>query len=229
MDSKSVAIDFDASHKKEGETVVELGPSGGEGYGICAICLDVICLQEIAIIKNCEHIYCVTCILNWATYKDEPLCPQCKIPFESLHLHKSLDGCIHDFMIEESVHLLRHASWFAPLKFEDTDFVGELEIPYNQYVYEENNEYADYADDDYEDYLENSLSHIFIGNRKWGNNGFVRTGRKEARPIQHNCNAGSSRPPMETSKDSTGRRARRTRKRAVANKVIAEASLNMMH
>lgn len=37
--------------------MVELGPSGGEGYGICAICLDVICLQEIAIIKDCEHVY----------------------------------------------------------------------------------------------------------------------------------------------------------------------------
>lgn len=34
----------------------------------------------------------VTCILRWATYKNEPTCPQCKHPFEFLHIHRSLDG-----------------------------------------------------------------------------------------------------------------------------------------
>lgn len=34
----------------------------------------------------------VTCILRWATYKNEPTCPQCKHPFLFLNLHRSLDG-----------------------------------------------------------------------------------------------------------------------------------------
>lgn len=61
-------------------------------HGDCAICLNKIVLQETALVKGCEHAYCVTCILRWATYKNEPTCPQCKHPFEFLHIHRSLDG-----------------------------------------------------------------------------------------------------------------------------------------
>lgn len=50
-------------------------------YGFCAICLNTIVLQETALVKGCEHAYCVTCIRRWATYKKEPICPQCKHPF----------------------------------------------------------------------------------------------------------------------------------------------------
>ncbi|KAK6802633.1 hypothetical protein RDI58_000415 [Solanum bulbocastanum] len=61
-------------------------------HGDCAICLNKIVLQETALVKSCEHAYCVTCILRWATYKKESTCPQCKHPFEFLHIHRSLDG-----------------------------------------------------------------------------------------------------------------------------------------
>ncbi|GMP91434.1 hypothetical protein CsSME_00042139 [Camellia sinensis var. sinensis] len=61
-------------------------------HGICAICLNKIVLQETALVKGCEHAYCVTCILRWATYREKPTCPQCKHPFEFLNVHCSLDG-----------------------------------------------------------------------------------------------------------------------------------------
>lgn len=34
----------------------------------------------------------VTCILRWASYNQNPTCPQCKHPFEFLNVHRSLDG-----------------------------------------------------------------------------------------------------------------------------------------
>ncbi|XP_057953701.1 uncharacterized protein LOC131147996 isoform X2 [Malania oleifera] len=60
--------------------------------GVCAICLEKIVLQETALVKGCEHAYCVTCILRWAAYNKKPTCPQCKHPFEFLNIHRTLDG-----------------------------------------------------------------------------------------------------------------------------------------
>ncbi|KAL0459132.1 UNVERIFIED_CONTAM: hypothetical protein Slati_0540400 [Sesamum latifolium] len=66
-------------------------------HGVCAICLNKIVLQETALVKGCEHGYCVTCILRWASCKKEPTCPQCKHPFEFLHIHRALDGRHYSF------------------------------------------------------------------------------------------------------------------------------------
>lgn len=44
----------------------------------------------------------VTCILRWASYKEKPLCPQCKHPFESLSVHRSLDGWLAWFIFFSS-------------------------------------------------------------------------------------------------------------------------------
>ncbi|KAB5541111.1 hypothetical protein DKX38_014085 [Salix brachista] len=156
----------------EMETKVESSERAcGKHGGICAICLDKIVLQETALVKDCEHAYCVTCILRWATYSKNPTCPQCKHPFEFLNIHRSLDG---------------------------------------------------------------SSSSLRIGNRRWGNNGYVRAGHQEARPV-HRSNfedsgagsshsgAGSSREPKkkEAAKERTGRRAKRTLKREAADKAAA--------
>lgn len=31
----------------------------------CAICLNPICPVDLAVVKGCEHNYCVSCILHW--------------------------------------------------------------------------------------------------------------------------------------------------------------------
>ncbi|KAK9062898.1 hypothetical protein SSX86_020088 [Deinandra increscens subsp. villosa] len=202
-------------------------------HGICAICLNKIALQETALVKGCEHAYCVICILRWATYKKEPTCPQCKHPFEFLNIHRSLDGSIHDYMFEESVCLLLRASWFhAPPHVEShevlDDPVAEDFYPYG---------YEDVDDDEDEDldevYLGRSSNiNIRIGNRRWGNNGFVRAGKQEARPVHQqphfqDSGAGpSSREPKKkeaAARDvaAVGRRAKRTLKREAADKAAA--------
>lgn len=188
--------------------------------GVCAICLDTISLQETALVKGCEHAYCVTCILRWATYHENPSCPQCKHPFRFLNVHRSLDGRLHDYMFEESVCLLLRAAWFIPLTVETH------EEPYDEFedVYQY---YEDDDDDDLEDVYYNRSTSVRIGNRRWGDNGYVRAGRIEARPITHerfeDTNVGSSRGPKkkEAAKEATGRRAKRALKREAADKAAA--------
>ncbi|XP_025819042.1 E3 ubiquitin-protein ligase SH3RF3-like isoform X2 [Panicum hallii] len=154
------------------------GSGGGDRVvdcGVCAICLDKIALQETALVKGCDHAYCVTCILRWASYKQAPQCPQCKHPFEFLSVHRSLDG------------------WSPSIR---------------------------------------------IGNRRWGDNGYIRGGRREARPVNADA-AGPSRTPKKkekaastsgsgsgsVSKDVSGRRAKRAQKREAADKAAAEKHL----
>ncbi|XP_073145882.1 uncharacterized protein [Henckelia pumila] len=191
-------------------------------HGDCAICLNKIVLEETALVKGCEHAYCVTCILRWASYKNEPTCPQCKIPFEFLNIHRTLDGSINDFMFEESVCLLLRASWFNPLVVVEREEVyDEIE----DYYYEDEEE-------DLDDVYLSSSSSLRIGNRRWGDNGFVRSGRQEARPVHHPnidiAGAGSSRQPKKkekketASKEIVGRRAKRALKREAADKAAAE-------
>uniref|UniRef100_A0A7C8YP93 RING-type domain-containing protein n=1 Tax=Opuntia streptacantha TaxID=393608 RepID=A0A7C8YP93_OPUST len=211
--------------------------------GVCAICLDNIELQETALVKGCEHAYCVNCILQWATYHEHPKCPQCKHPFESLSVHRALDGTLCDYMFEESVCLLVRASWFRPLVAEHHDDpYDELEEIYYyqygyQYGYEEDEE-------DLDDVYFCNSSTLRIGNRRWGDNGYIRSGRQEARPVhrsnpndsgagsshqrkkkevERDSDASSSHEPKkkEVGKELMGRRAKRALKREAADKAAA--------
>jgi len=195
------------------------GSGGPSDPDVCAICLDKIKLAETSQIKGCEHSYCVTCILRWALYKNNTWCPQCRLPFTELYVYKALDGSLNDYLFEESVCLLLRASWFEGMPV----FTPEKE---------EAEDY--YEDDDFDDYY--FKSNVRIGNRRWGDNGYVRAGRREARPVgvRHLAaavaqadEAGSSsfRPGKGAAKDkasdketTTGRRAKRAQKRAAVDK-----------
>lgn len=214
---------FIEPQNKMKSTIEETHRVGSENnhHGICAVCLNKIVLQETALVKGCEHAYCVNCILRWATYKEEPTCPQCKHPFEFLYIHRSLDGSLQDYMFEESVCLLLRASWFKPLIVEErTEIDDDMD---DLYMYDD-------ADDDFaEDYIVSSSSRLRIGNRRWGNNGYVSAGRQEARPIYRpnpqESGAGSSRQPKKepaAPKELVGRRAKRALKREAADKAAAE-------
>ncbi|XP_047982351.1 uncharacterized protein LOC125223312 isoform X1 [Salvia hispanica] len=185
-------------------------------HGFCAICLNKIVLQETALVKGCEHAYCVTCILKWASCKKEPTCPQCKHGFEFLNVHRALDGSIHDYMFEESVCLLLRASWFTPLVLVEREEVA----------YEETEEYYYEDEEDLDDVYLDSSSSLRIGNRRWGGNGFVRAGRQEARPVHRpnvqDSGAGPSRrAEKKETKETVGRRAKRAQKREAADKAAA--------
>lgn len=199
----------------------------------CPICLDVTEPVDLAYVKNCQHTYCVNCILGWALMKETPVCPQCKGPFNYLYTYRLLDGTMSDFPVEESVCLLKRARWFqehlersekgkAPVSATDVQELG------------------DFYDDDYqeiEDYYFSSAAgsaRVVIGNRRWGENGYMRSGRQYARPAQPSSSAGTKAKcpkagsgctkPVEPGKEVSapnssqqGRRAKRAAKRAAAD------------
>jgi len=145
----------------------------------------------------------VDCILTWcaktaqharAAKRPEPdaaPCPQCREPFAALRTYRQLDGTFSDFLVEEGVGLLQRAGWFqCRLADEgkgktavDFDAVPQLED------YGLADDEDDYDEDDYydemDDYYVSSGSgrpRVMIGNRRWGRNGYVASGRMVARP-----------------------------------------------
>lgn len=115
-------------------------------------------------------------------------------------------------MFEESVCLLLRASWFKTLVEVEREELDKIE----EYYYEDEEEDLD------EFYLGN-LSSLRIGNRRWGDNGYVRAGRQKARPIQ-DSGAGPSRQPRKKetpAEELIGRRAKRALKREAADKAAA--------
>uniref|UniRef100_A0A1J3JPJ2 E3 ubiquitin-protein ligase ICP0 n=1 Tax=Noccaea caerulescens TaxID=107243 RepID=A0A1J3JPJ2_NOCCA len=239
VDVKKVeALSLQDQDEKKTEQVANNELSFGNHGGCCAICLNTIPLQETAMVKGCEHAYCVTCILRWASYKEKPTCPQCKHPFDFLNVHRTLDGSVEDFMFEESVCLLLRASWFQPLEVvvrvsDNDNYNHDFDIP------------PDYEEEDEEDDLDEFYMHgssLRLGNRRWGDNGFVRAGRQEARPVQvqrkqqvgqasvseSGSSSSSQEPKEKTSAAATGRRAKRAMKREAANKA-AEAVAAAKH
>lgn len=153
---------------------------------LCPICLDTPKLEDLAIVKGCEHVYCVKCILHWATHKEqEPWCPQCKKPFNYLVTYRSLDGTLNDYPVEESVCLLKRACWFqehmrANEKGKGVMVPGDEWDDYSRFYdeYDEDQEVEDY-------YFSAAAGHarVTIGNRRWGDGGYVSSGRRAARPV----------------------------------------------
>lgn len=106
------------------------------------------------------------------------------------------------------------------------DYIPCEDEIYGDYDHEEGN-----YDIDEDDYFNAPLG-PWIGNRRWGENGYVRAGRREARPVhQPNANSGSSgssssrqsKGKETANMAATGRRARRALKREAADKAAAAA------
>ncbi|KAI7835857.1 hypothetical protein COHA_010254 [Chlorella ohadii] len=156
----------------------------------CAICLNNIPLENLALIKGCDHMYCATCILHWALHKPEPWCPQCKQPFDMLLTYRTLDGELQDFPTEESVCLLKRARWFEEhLRFVDRGAASLVE----ESRLADSMAWQDYADDydlaedeEVESYYFSSAAgraRVVLGNRRYGEGGFISGGRRQARPV----------------------------------------------
>jgi PHD and RING finger domain-containing protein 1 len=39
----------------------------------CAICMENLTTQEVGIPENCEHTFCLACLIEWAKVKDKEL------------------------------------------------------------------------------------------------------------------------------------------------------------
>lgn len=119
---------------------------------------------------------------------------------------------IHDYMFEESVCLLLRASWFKTLVEVEKEELDKIEECY----FEDDEE-------DLDEFYLGSSSTLRIGNRRWGDNGYVSAGRQQARPAQYS-GPGPSRQPKKKetpTKELVGRRAKRALKREAADKAAA--------
>ncbi|KAL0370313.1 UNVERIFIED_CONTAM: hypothetical protein Sangu_0349400 [Sesamum angustifolium] len=175
-------------------------------HGNCAICFNSIELEETATVK----------VASMPTGPNS--CGYGIFIVSLVSLRECyLLGRVYDYMFEESVCLLLRASWFKPMVVVELEEVDE---DFYDFYFED-------EDEDLEEVYLGSSSGIRIGNRRWGDNGYVRAGRQEARPVcrqnLQDSGAGPSRQPekKEAAAKEVGRRAKRTLKREAADKAAA--------
>lgn len=191
----------------DGDAGQQGGDSGSDAGDLtCAICLGGIPLENLALVKGCEHMYCATCILHWALHKEsEVACPQCKAPFTHLITYRALDGTLQDYPSEESVTLLRRARWLEDhvRRVEGAERGSALVADAAR---ADDTAWQDYADDyelasdeEIEAFYYSSAAgraRVTLGNRRFGGGGFLSTGRRQARPLGpgHRAGGGSKMP-----------------------------------
>eukprot|EP00878_Enallax_costatus_P001092 GHUV01001229.1.p1 GENE.GHUV01001229.1~~GHUV01001229.1.p1 ORF type:complete len:474 (+),score=182.08 GHUV01001229.1:261-1682(+) len=217
------SVDTQPVEEHEGEAAEEADSDYLADDMTCAICLERTDLTDIALVKGCEHQYCVHCILQWAMCKE--WCPQCKKPFDYLLTHRQLDGTLTDYLTEESVVLLKRARWFEDHVKEKEQSRIALQAQQNNSnaaayasaaAAEDGSDARDWADY-YEDYVDAELeedeeieqyyfssaagrARVVLGNRRWGEGGYMRAGRMYARPVPHRStpNAAGGKLPAAT-------------------------------
>lgn len=146
-------------------------------------------------------------------------------------------------MLEESVCLLLRATWYVRVADR-----WQAESDYREA--QEESYYDDYEEDADDYYEYGGRPTLRIGNRRWGSEGFVRGGRKEARVVppkaapsssgargkaKEKVGSGGAGPSgkgkekvgeesgaMSGGKEGTGRRAKRQQKREAADKGVEE-------
>jgi hypothetical protein len=195
----------------------------------CAICLHSIDLPDMAMVKGCDHLYCAQCILQWTLHRSESVCPTCKRPFSYLLTYRALDGTLNDFPMEESVVLLRRSQWFE-------EWVRESQNTSCQSLFED----AKIADDtkwmdefDEDEYWEEDekmeafyfssaagKARIVLGNRRFGQGGYISGGYRQARPVHNNKNTPGTSGPGSTSKQTKQQKSKKMK-----NKGMVKASM----
>ena len=142
-------------------------------------------------------------------------CPQCKRGYASVATHRRLDGSLSDFPVEEAVCLLRRARWFCdgaaaaaavrprspPMTPSDIDQADRINASggsgsgsayrrQQQHYYDDEDDDDDLDDDHFDDesfYFSAAAgsARVVLGNRRWGEHGYVAAGRMRARPSRN--------------------------------------------
>ena len=94
-----VSLDSKEADEQQEEEEEKEAVNSEPGEMTCAICLGEIPLEDLAMIKGCDHIYCSYCILQWTLHKEKCFCPQCKHEFSHLMTYRALDGTLNDFPV----------------------------------------------------------------------------------------------------------------------------------
>lgn len=207
----------------------------------CTICVDTCDPSMRAIIPACDHTFCLSCLLSWASVR--AVCPNCKSPFSNLLVHRDLTGAIapgpatatgEPPWILESLPLLRRATWvhlrevMPPLHDAQSLFT----LPsYRTEPHVTASSAPHYLNEEVEDELENQfweeeemqyrqLSGRVMSNRRYGSNGYISAGRMRAtaRVPGKNSHAGAASSSAQTRKNSGQQTASTGRKKKLKKK-----------
>lgn len=214
---------------------------------LCTICLDSTEVSLRAYLPDCQHSFCLSCVLSWA--KVQALCPNCKAPFESLLVHRNVAGeivagpCTADGTlpwVQEHISILMEASWvetrevLPPLQDVENSFtlpplardsVVSASSPAPLYSHEEiEDEYESlFWEEEDEQYQQLMGSTRVLSNRRFGANGYISAGRLRATP--HTSN-NSKKPAGSSGAGALGSSAGRVRAQEVARRRAADPASN---
>lgn len=194
--------------------------------------------------ESYDWLYAVTCLVHWASRSSAARCPTCKNSFSLVSMNKHLDGSVAQAPVQETVAMAARSTWFrawlakrdiVPGQGHGTSAGQHGPRSAHSLMQEEWAEDAlysyfeqEYEEDDVEEYYvgrSNGRRNAF-GNRPFGPNGYVRSGRKLAavprRPkgkasrdvVENNAGSGSQ---SSQKAPQQGRRAQRKAKRASAD------------
>lgn len=227
-------------------------------YGPCSICHEVPTKAEAATVQVCGHTFCAGCVVSWGAVRG--MCALCRAPFTCLLVNRNLDGTPCSTPISEPVTLLRRAAWvnavsitpdidtFAPPPAD----IEPLPLPTGRVHVPAPSTAPYYASEDVEDILEdlfwaeeeknfgdfgngwddNMARRRVVGNRPFGSNGFMASGRRSARPntrrqaaAARSAAAASSSAASSSSAQASPARGRKkkVKKNSRAGKAAAQA------
>lgn len=92
-----------------GPSVTTDAGCSGDGDEACSICRELAPPLSRATVPACGHVFCASCIVSWGSVR--AACALCRAPFQSLLVHRSLDGTPLATPALESVQLLLRTAW----------------------------------------------------------------------------------------------------------------------
>jgi len=155
----------------------------------CAICLTRPLARDVVLVASCLHAYCAKCLVRWygverrrrerANGVSDARCPCCTRPFSCVLARRALDGSedAEGYLRSESMALLARARWCGG--DAETEAEGEDE------GWSADDDDGDDDGDDVEVEVR-TRRRVVLGNRRFGNGGFVANGgsRTFARPTR---------------------------------------------
>ncbi len=219
-----------------------------DAKGKCTICHETPDELNLATVPSCGHSFCAGCIVSWGAVRG--LCALCRAPFTSVFVRRALDGTVQEQPTLEPVTLLRRASWvsavtvtpdvdtFAPPPADLQPLPPE---PSNLISTASSSAAPYYRDERVEDELEEmfweeeernyrELSRRTVGNRPFGANGFLSSGRQVARAPQltrrQKAAAAAAAAAASSSSQAPARRKKKVKKNSRAARMAARAEGN---
>ena len=201
----------------------------------CSICLQHPHDTHQSIVPSCGHGFCAKCVLSWSQVRSN--CPLCKSAFSSLLVRRLLDGQVvtDGGWVEEPTALLSRARWvhLNPVNNRVEEMQGVFVHPHgsnevgssssaysagttlSQWVDEEMEEEREkqFWEEEEREWEEHRRGVRWLGNRRFGQNGYVSAGRMMARPARSIPGLSDQPCTSNHASNCNGQKAKNTRRK----------------